>query len=82
MKVPYKVIKENGVTEISSNIVNASMVVKLAVKNAISIAGTLLTASAIVYLSEERPKRNLRSRAGIGCLLKPQVDCGCAPFLI
>jgi len=48
----YQIGINSGTDFIENNIVDASMVVKNAVRNAISIAGTILTANAIVYIPE------------------------------
>lgn len=54
LKAPHAQIVENsGVhPEISFNIVDASMVIKMAVRNSIGIASTILTANGIVYIPE------------------------------
>lgn len=54
LKEPHLQIARNTneLLEIKENIVDASMVVKNAVRNGISIAGTILTANAIVYIPE------------------------------
>lgn len=53
LKTPYDINLENGVKEIPENVVDASMVIKKAVRHAVGIASTILTASALVYLPEE-----------------------------
>lgn len=40
---------------VPDNIVDASMVIKMAVRNSIGIASTILTASAIIHLVEPTP---------------------------
>lgn len=50
LKTPYNINIENGVKEIPENVVDASMVIKKAVRHAVGIASTILTASALVYL--------------------------------
>lgn len=45
----------NGCTEIPDYIVDASMVIKRAAKNAIGIASTILTAPALVYIPQKTP---------------------------
>ena len=50
---PYIINTENGVKDISDNIVDASMVVKASVRHAIGIASTIITASSLIYLPEE-----------------------------
>lgn len=61
LKSPHNQLKENmGWNDVlrvgfNDNIVDASMVVKMAVRNAIGIASTILTASAIVHLVEPTP---------------------------
>ncbi len=59
---PFLQIIENSGTigkpikpEIPDSIVDSSMVLKMAVRNAIGIASTILTANGIVYLPEEKP---------------------------
>lgn len=68
LKTPYEINKENCVIPrkwwqfwkknlfiIPENIVDASMVIKKAVRHAIGISSTILTASALVYLPEKTP---------------------------
>lgn len=53
---PFTQIRFNGYDAegvINGNIVDASMVIKMAVRNAVGIASTILTASALVYLEKE-----------------------------
>ena len=52
LNYPYTVNIENGVKDIPDNIVDASMVIKKAVRHAIGIASTILTSSALVYIPE------------------------------
>lgn len=64
LKAPFiQIAKNSGFVgeiytqkEIPENIMDASMVIKMAVRNAIGIASTILTANGIVYLPEE-PKK-------------------------
>ena len=49
---PYNINQENGATVIPDNIVDASMVIKKAVRHAIGIASTILTAPSLVYIPE------------------------------
>lgn len=53
LQIPYNINEENGVKEIPENIVDASMVVKMAVRHAIGIASSIITASALTFLPEE-----------------------------
>lgn len=55
MLAPWRQNIENGVQEIPDNIVDASMVIKRALRHAVGIASTILTASALVYLPELTP---------------------------
>jgi len=55
LKTPYDINIENGVKDIPDNIVDASMVIKKAVRHAIGISSTILTASALVYLPKKTP---------------------------
>ncbi len=52
LQAPYEQNKANGCEVIPDDIVDASMVVKRAIRNAIGIASTILTASSIVYIPE------------------------------
>lgn len=53
LEKPYRQIIENGTGDIPENIVDASAVIKMAVRNAVGITSTILTASALIYLPEE-----------------------------
>lgn len=51
LQAPWnQIVNNSGTTETQNNIVDASMVIKMAVRNAIGIASTILTAPAIVYI--------------------------------
>lgn len=56
LKAPALQIMENGITEVLENIVDASMVIKMAVRNAIGIASTILTAGGLTYIPEPTPQ--------------------------
>lgn len=56
LKAPLLQNKANGCTEIPDNIVDASKVVKNAVRNAIGIAGGVLTASSYIFIPELSPE--------------------------
>lgn len=56
LKVPYEQIKSNGTETIPDNIVDASMVVKMAVRNSIGIASTILTAPSAIYIPKPTPE--------------------------
>ncbi len=58
LMAPYNQIISNGVTEIPDDVVDASMVVKMAVRNAIGIASTILTANGLVYLLPKKAEYN------------------------
>jgi len=64
LRAPHNQIKENtGWSDVISvgfslNIVDASAILKTAIRNAIGIASTILTASSIVYLPEEKVEVN------------------------
>jgi len=56
LQAPFKQNIINGCKDIPGNIVDSAMVIKKAVRNAIGIASTILTASAIVYLPDLSPE--------------------------
>lgn len=54
LKAPrQQIISNSGTEKVESNITDASMVIKMAVRNAVGIASTILTASVLIYLPEE-----------------------------
>lgn len=56
LQAPDEQIQQNsGGVVITENIKDASMVVKMAVRNAIGIASTILTANSIIYIPEKSP---------------------------
>ncbi len=52
LRAPLIQNKANGCETIPDNIVDASMVIKYAVRNAVGIASTILTANGLIYLPE------------------------------
>ncbi len=58
LQKPMAQIMENG-GEVSDSVVDSAMVIKMAVKNAVSIASTILTATSLIYLP---PKEDLPNK--------------------
>lgn len=60
LKAPrQQIITNSNTEEVKENITDASMVVKMAVKNAVGLASTILTSSALVYIpNEQKVKQN------------------------
>jgi chaperonin GroEL len=62
LSIPLKQIMQNmrldesDFNKISENIVDASMVIKMAVRNSLGIASTILTAQGIVYIQDKTPQ--------------------------
>lgn len=52
----YGMTPEEYIAQLSENIVDASMVVKRAVRNAIGIASTVMTAPSLVYIPKKTPE--------------------------
>lgn len=56
LEAPYNQNIANGCKEIPESIVDASMVIKRAVRNAVGIASTILTSDSIVYIPDLTPE--------------------------
>lgn len=54
LQAPYNQIKENGIPFVDCVIIDSSAIIKNAIRNAVGIASTILTATSIVYLPEEK----------------------------
>ncbi len=50
-----QIILNSGTEQVKDGVVDASMVVKMAVRNSIGIASTILTAGGLVYIPEKSP---------------------------
>jgi chaperonin GroEL len=54
LQAPHNQIKANGIDFIEDTIVDSAAIIKNAIRNAVGIASTILTASSIVYLQKEK----------------------------